>query len=373
MITYYEYTGSAKEPWKFEKVSLGSINLLVGASGSGKTKFLNTLFNFCDFVSKGKPLRLGRWKIKVDTCGFEYEWAYEAAIINSTPQITKENLKRTKDGKTEIIVDRERGSFKFMDRKLPKLDSSVPSVNLLKEEDIIQPLHRSFSHVQRRLFHGDALTEATSFEPITSRLINHFDKNPSLDRLWGQSLTIAVKLLLFKHHFPELYDLSTDFFRQVFPFIQNTKVELLKDSPIPLGNALVPVFLIKEKGVNDWIPLQELSSGMQKVMLIVTDVLTLPGESVYLIDEYENSLGINAIDFLPQFLIEHGKTNQFLVTTHHPYLINSMPIKNWLVFNRRGSVVRIKGGKELENAFGKSKQKAFVQLLNDPFYSQGPA
>ena len=109
----------------------------------------------------------------------------------------------------------------------------------------------------------------------------------------------------------------------------------------------------------------------KKVLLIITDILTLPKGSIYLIDEYENSLGINAIDFLPSFLIDNGGNNQFFITTHHPYLINSMPIKHWRVFNRTGSSVSIKDGRDLEGKFGKSKQKAFIQLINDPFYSDG--
>ena len=73
--------------------------------------------------------------------------------------------------------------------------------------------------------------------------------------------------------------------------------------------------------------------------------------------------------FSRNFLDEYGAGIQFLVTTHHPYLINSMPMKAWKVFHRNGSKVYIKGGEELEAKYGKSKQKAFVQLINDPFYA----
>ena len=108
---------------------------------------------------------------------------------------------------------------------------------------------------------------------------------------------------------------------------------------------------------------------MQKALLIITDIMTLPKGSIYMVDEYENSLGINAIDFLPELLDDHGANSQFFVTTHHPYLINNMPMKTWRVFHREGSKVSIKSGEELERKYGKSKQQAFVQLINDPFYS----
>ena len=108
---------------------------------------------------------------------------------------------------------------------------------------------------------------------------------------------------------------------------------------------------------------------MQKVLLLLTDITTLIDNSIYMIDEYENSLGVNAIDFLPDFLAEYSGSNQFLITTHHPYLINNMPINNWRIFHQTGSDVIIKDGAEIAERYGKSKQQAFIQLLNDPYYS----
>ena len=57
-----------------------------------------------------------------------------------------------------------------------------------------------------------------------------------------------------------------------------------------------------------------------------------------------------------------GAGIQFLVTTHHPYLINNMPMKAWKVFHRNGSKVCIKGGEELEAKYGKIKAKSFCSI-----------
>ncbi len=110
---------------------------------------------------------------------------------------------------------------------------------------------------------------------------------------------------------------------------------------------------------------------MQKVLLILTDTHILPDEAIYIIDEYENSLGVSAIDFFPGFLLGLEKEIQFFVTSHHPYIINEIPPRNWYIFHRKGTSVSIKYGQELEARFGKSKQKAFIQLINDPFYVKG--
>jgi predicted ATPase len=139
---------------------------------------------------------------------------------------------------------------------------------------------------------------------------------------------------------------------------------------VPLG-ADVPVVFIKERGIKKPVQLNEIASGMQKVLLIITDVVTAPPDTLYMIDEYENSLGVNAIDFLPSFLNECGGSRQFIVTTHHPLLINAIPVSDWFVFHRRGLNIKVAHGSEIEARYGRSKQQRFVQLINDPLYTAG--
>lgn len=114
-----------------------------------------------------------------------------------------------------------------------------------------------------------------------------------------------------------------------------------------------------------------ISSGMKKVLLILTDLHILPEGGVYIIDEYENSLGLGAIDFFPQFILTFEKDVQFIVTSHHPYLINEIPPSSWYVFHRKGQHVSIRHGEELAAHFSKSKQQAFIQLINDPLFTKG--
>jgi predicted ATPase len=134
----------------------------------------------------------------------------------------------------------------------------------------------------------------------------------------------------------------------------------------------VPVLVIREQESQQWVPVNELSSGMQKVLLILTDLFILPNHSIYIIDEYENSLGINAINFFPDFLLEFDKSIQFLITSHHPYIINQIPVKNWHVLHRDGTKVTIQQGDNVVARYGQSRQQAFIQLLNDPFYNMHP-
>lgn len=304
----------------------------------------------------------------------KYLWEYEG-MRNAENQIVikKEIIKQTKpDESEEILVDRDEAKFIFSGQPLPKLSRTSISIFILKEDPTIAPIYEAFSHILRRNFFSDELERAATLQGIDSDLIEALDKKKDLTALHGRELSLSLRMHILKKSFPETYKIAIDYFKSIFPFIVGCDVkdlsEIQKNISIP---SRVPVFVINEREVKKPIPLNQMSSGMQKVLLIIVDVLTLPEGSLYLIDEYENSLGINAINFLPSFLADHGGGNQFIITSHHPYLINAIPLKHWFVFHRIGPNVKIKYGKDIEESYGKSKQKAFVKLINDPFYTEG--
>ena len=54
------------------------------------------------------------------------------------------------------------------------------------------------------------------------------------------------------------------------------------------------------------------------ILPLEDEPVILPEEGcVYLIDEYENSLGVNAINFFPSVLFEAASKSQFIITSHH--------------------------------------------------------
>lgn len=376
MLSSYYYKGAQFEEWEFEETELNNVNLIVGASGSGKTRYLNTIFNISSSIVRSEPFPPGSgcWKLTVKTEEYEYSWEYEGVIIeDNKSQINKELVRRKRinsQEKFEVLINRTSDDFIFCETKLPKLQRDKPGITLLKEEEKIGPLYETFSKVQTRRFHDEGLKDAIALQGVPSELLKLSKSKNGMLALWKRQLALSAKLFLLQQSFPNLYKQAVDVFKQVFTSIEACDFQMLKNFAMKIqAEEGIPVFFVKEEKVDQKIPLQELSSGMQKVLLIITDIITLPKGSIYIIDEYENSLGINAIDFLPEFLVDHGTNIQFFIATHHPYLINNMPMKTWRVFHRCGSKVSIKGGEEFEQRYGKSKQKAFVQLINDPFYS----
>jgi AAA15 family ATPase/GTPase len=222
------------------------------------------------------------------------------------------------------------------------------------------------------LFNHDALRTATSLQTIPSELIETFEKKRDLKTLFQAEMNLSTNLFILANYFRETYRRIIDFYRKVFPFVQAARMTSLSElQPNISVSGHIPIFTVQERGSSRWIPVHEFSSGMQKVLLILTDIFIVPEGGIYMIDEYENSLGINAIDFFPQFILELEKDIQFFLTSHHPYIINEIPSSNWYIFHRSGMRVSIMQGEEIAERFGKSKQQAFVQLINDPFYSKG--
>ena len=368
----YKYNDVGINGWNFSKVTFGKINLLVGTSGSGKTRFLNTLFNIGSSIADPKAgLRDGHWEMDIQIQENKYSWMIDVIKSESTqkPIVNKEKL--IDNIKNQTVFERDNNKFFFQGKELPKLSVDQSGLKILSDEEIISPIIAGFSSILRKHFSMDALIRVTEYGSLPDTFYTNV-KDISIEKILSGDFTLNLNLYLLNKYFPAYFEEICKNFKSVFPFIENIKIvdlrELNKSISIP---GLIPTFCIQEKGNPELIQLRDLSSGMQKVLLILTDYYILPPEGIYLLDEYENSLGTNAIDFLPNFLKEQDNKHQYIITSHHPYLISNIPTKNWFVFHREKKNIDIQFGNAIVDKYGKSKQDAFSQLMNDPFYFEG--
>jgi len=370
-IITYEFADLYAGGLSFSKVEMGKVNLIVGDTGSGKTRFLNTIFNLGSSVMGQR--RFGgpsQWKLTFDHQGIQYGWQIRTGRApDNKPIVIEEHLWQQTNSSRITIVHRTSQEFSFKGSELPKLPSDSLSISILKEEDSIRPLWEAFSLILRRYFHADALaTIMPVYVPNPEFFQAPID---NLLQLHAMDLPLNLKLYQLAKNFPEIYENICYNFTNVFSSIQDISIKDLKEL-VPSSKSLgpAPVLCVKEKYIKKWIGIDQLSSGMQKVLLILTDAFSLPSGGMYLIDEYENSLGVSAIDFLPSFIIGLEKDIQFIITSHHPYIINKIPVENWLVFGRKGGKVTIRYGQSNIDIYGRSRQESFIKLINDSFYSR---
>ena len=372
-ILSYEFEEPQTTGWRFEQFDLGRLNLIVGDSASGKTRFLNTLFYLgLNATGTRNHLFFGSWKTRLEQNGNVYKWEIRIDPDSTGKTIVQRELLFNESNVESPIIERDETTFLFEGKTLPKLSRENTSIELLKDEDVIRPLHDGFGKLLHRDFSKDGLRAYIRYELIPADFLEQ--EAQDLEQLLRMTLGFNSKLLILKKSFPETYQRICSHYMELFSLIEEIAVRDVKNIRLQIGVdsiGLALVFSIREKQVSDWIPVPELASGMQKALLILTDLYSLPEGSIYLIDEYENSLGVSVIDFLPECLNKLEKDIQVIITSHHPYVINQVPIKDWIVFHRDGSTVKARYGESNVDHYGRSKQRQFIQLINDPFYNRG--
>jgi predicted ATPase len=365
--------GITPDDLQFSPITFKQLNLIVGDSGTGKTRLLNTIFNSGRIVRQ-KQTFIGHWNMTVEHIGHKYRWIFQTSKDDKDNAfILLETISSiTQDGQEQEILHRTPERFLYNGTEVPKLSTTESSISLFQNDNLIKPLYDGFGLVLRRSFAGPDLEVSTALESVPQSFLKKNVKPRSIHDVFDASnLSLSPRLYILQKHFPDVYSNIVRLFINTFPFVRELDVKKAEDFGFESAGIL-PVVAMKEKHLNKWIQIAQFSSGLKKVLLILTDIFTMPEEGgIYLIDEYENSLGINAINFFPSILSETDTPIQFIITSHHPYIIGNIPVKNWIILYRKGNEIMIKQGSELEERYGRSKQKAFIQLINDPFYSQG--
>jgi predicted ATPase len=369
-IISYKVESSNDDQICFPELSFKKLNLIVGNSGTGKTRLLNTIFNIANMAVNKNKFYLGSWSIVFEHESIKYTWVIETEKdTDENRWIKKEEItSHINHLESKTIISRDTKKFIYNDKDMPKLSKTESSISLLREEDLIEPIFEAFSSVMRRNFSGPDLESETGYQNISDSFESKLKKSQDLKDLFTSGFNLNCKLYFLNKFFKNIYEDICNQFIETFPFVKKCKMMNADSFGIHYVGK-IPVFVLKEHEIDNWVPLPKFSSGMKKVLLMLTDIKILPSTGcVYLIDEYENSLGINAINFFPTMLIEADSQSQFIITSHHPYIIGNVPVKNWIVFNRKGNTIAVKQGDELEDRYSKSKQQAFIQLINDPFF-----
>ena len=357
--------------WRFEPIYFSNLALLVGVSGVGKTQILKSILSLQQ-IANGTSLNGLGWDITFATLNnIEYRWQGEfetkenlTFILNDDGEtnefrIVSENLFR--DG--NAVIQRTPNEIILKGKTTPKLSPFQSVVEILKQEEDISPVQQCFD----RIIYSD---NSTSFNEIyrmplrvTSR---YFNKDLGLETVQRSGMSIMLKLALIARHYPSVFNRIKFQFRALFPHVEDLKIEELEDRNNS-SCCYLPIQM-KEKNVNNWIFQDNISSGMLKTLVYISELYLLPEGRVILIDEVEYSLGINCMDVVTLWMVENSNI-QFIFTSHHPYIINNIGMEYWKIVTRKGGVVTAIDAKDLN--LGQSRHQAFMQLINLEEYSEG--
>ncbi|TAH30935.1 MAG: ATP-binding protein [Oscillatoriales cyanobacterium] len=358
--------------WDFDEIKFSSnLTLLVGISGAGKTQILRGIIDLKRIANR-KAINGLEWKIIFSTVnGTEFIWegGFDTVETNELnfDDPEKENPDENEKpsfiyekliSKNEVLFERNKEDIKFKNSQIPKLSSHQSMMYLLKEETVIKEAFDALNKIEYRDHTINGLRLRSSKQSLHSIK----NKYQTLQSIVNSDEDIRTKLYLIYENKLDIFEAIKSRFIDVFQQIEDVRVEPFKTDDLFKGFAdiFVPVISIKEKSVPKWIREDRMSSGMLRTIIHLGEIFLSNEGSVILIDEFENSLGINCIDILTDDLIYENKTLQFIATSHHPYIINNIPYEYWKIVTRQGGHIKTCNASDYH--LGKSKQDAFIQL-----------
>lgn len=365
--------------WGFPPITFDKFNLLVGVSGVGKTKIIESIHNLRQ-ITQGYSFNGVKWDVTFSgDDGTKYRWKgefetkeFEAKEIFS---FTYWPLKEDAHGYSisyeileineKIIVERNQDKIRFKGNITPKLSPSQSLVDIFSKEEDIAAIQQQWRKIilsdTKKLF--DTTVFHCNDDSITNQNIKY---NPNFTEIKNHNWPLLVKLSLVHNRFQKEFSYIKERFSDLFVQVEDIYIDFL-----PVDSSKTPVIYIKEQGSEHWIYQDNLSSGMRKTLNFICELYLSPPGSVMIIDEFENSLGVNCIDIIAEDFLGEERDFQFIITSHHPYIINNIPGAYWKIVTRKGGVVTVKDARDLK--LGKSKHEAFMQLINNENFSEGIA
>lgn len=384
MILRFEFE-NLDTGWRLEPVRFEAVNLLVGPSGAGKSKILEALQVVRQAALRGLGgLPSARWRLDIGASGEPFVWEAETRVTfahDRAPDTERDDTdahfvrEDVRQG-DRALVHRNEG-FEFLGDKLPKLDVKTSAIELLASEEKIEPLARWLERLRAPrtefLMPGVNLANLVSLEADRRRLGGDL---AALRREQGRS--VLFKLYVLQQDHQTLFDEIVEDFRDVFPNVEELRLATLRELRFrprledSLMNGHVALGM-RERGVEGWVVDRDFSSGMEKTLALLVESRLAPGGTTFLLDEMENSLGVNCLPDVASLILRHLDRIQFIATSHHPQVINGIPTDHWKIVTRRGSTVRVIDAESITALQTASPLEKFTQLLNLPEYEEGIA
>jgi len=367
--------------WVLEKLELNKLTLLVGASGVGKTQILRAIMALTE-IGSGKSINGVKWYLDFQTIDDrKYIWEGEFEVKDTSIFFMDEDDDEKQKDKPKIlfeklfvdgkqIIDRTADKIIFEGKETIKLSQFESVISLLKAEGLIEPAN---SGLNKLSFSDQSNSmQASGMFKVTMLNANKLAKKYNTKiNIQESDLDITLKLFLISKADKKLFNTIKERFIDIFPQVADLKIAPLdiRDNEMPDFFKEYPFVQIKEEGVDKWIQQNRISSGMYRTLMHIGELYLCSEGTVFLIDEFENSLGINCIDELTSDILKSKRKLQFILTSHHPYIINNIHFDNWKLVTRKAGVVKTHNASEFN--LGNSKHDAFMQLIQLEEYQTG--
>lgn len=348
---------------KVERVDFfEDITLLVGLSGVGKTQILNAVeYSLNLAVRKDVIMRPYFVNMGIEIDGDIYEWAYkisgiekEDILFENQEEYCIQYEKLIKNG--DVIFERCDEDIRVMGYDKvpqPKKDESLLSQYSEDEEfeKLISGIRKLYSVEMELAVRGGIKSEL--FSKLKVRVVEIIRKGDNVPFKTFSHLPVAMKIYIVKHYYKDIYIKIFDAVKELFMEIED--IDVVEDEDREMYLVAIQVYGKK-------LLQHDISNGMLKTIYYIVELFTMSDNSLVLIDEFENGLGVNCIDLLSEILLFERKDLQFIITSHHPKIINGIEQNRWKIIDRYGSIV--KNSNSEKYGIGNSQHEAYFNLIN---------
>lgn len=348
---------------KIEKINFNKdITLLVGLSGVGKTQILNAVeYSLNLAVDKDVILRPYRVGMGILINNEEYEWFYEINQINKDALIIDEESKYEFsyeklmcNGKIIFEKKNENVSVIGYDKvPQPKKDESL-ILQYSENENfgiLISGIRKLYSIEIELAVRGGIRSE--NFSRLKSKVADTIKNEKNVKFRAFSHLPVALKLYIAKKYYTELYIQIFEAVKELFIEIEDIGVE---------EDTIREMYLVSIQVYGKKLLQHDISNGMLKTIYYIVELFTMAEDSLVLIDEFENGLGVNCIDLLSELMLSERNDLQFIITSHHPKIINTIDKNKWRIIDRDDCIVKNSGS--IAYGIGNSQHDAYFNLIN---------
>jgi hypothetical protein len=364
-ISYREWHGTPQS-WELETLSLGPRMLIVGRNSAGKSRSLAIISGLAKFlVGAAIPGLSGDYVATFEYEGGEYVYeviyleqkiTHERIVINGV-----EYLSRGSGGTGKIIAEKV-GAGTFIDFQMPPMIFAAVARRDAIQHSFIEPLFDWASSLRYYQF-GGGLGQAnlavfgTDYPQLDEKdqfaVVPIFRKG---EKLFGEPFVDSIKKDLAKID----YDVENVILAP--PVTVRFSGPTTMPSPVSLS--------VKEVGLTGVTDQLGMSSGMYRVVALLVHVnfAQFKGStSSVLIDDVGEGLDFDRscrlINLLRAKAVEFNF--QLIMATNDKFVMNEVPLNEWTVLHRSGSVVHIRNQENSREIFEEFK---FTGLSNFSFF-----
>jgi len=331
-----------KNTTKYGPVTLDkNFTLLVGKSGTGKTRFLNVLWNLkisCLrnvhlLAASGRKIsfylvlkdRIDEEEVEIK---YDFSVTYKEKVNKINVNENVENIKEfiTLDEKT--ILSRVQNKVTLMSSEQKEIFISMEPYFFKMRFDFDKGNERIEQVLKSICYFFDGLRILGSYT-IPSYHISFQEEENFIVKRDGVGLSNSYEYM--KKHAGKLYDRVI---KDACKICNITDVNFKKPNLIDLP---ISFMHLVENDINQAYPIVDAAGGTLRIFAIMNLIFAPGAKSLICIDEIDSNLDAIRIEKLIQYLQENRESiPQMLAVSHNPYFQDRCQLKEWVVVTKKG-------------------------------------